>query len=75
MDKWSRKYNKCRVCKTTDKSHAQHGFCTLCWSKRRYKKEKSKYKKYFRQYWLDNKEELSESRKAYYLKRKKEGKT
>jgi hypothetical protein len=28
---WSRIYNQCRICQTTDKKHQGHGYCASCY--------------------------------------------
>ena len=71
--RWSRKYKKCknRKCETPEAQHRQEGLCTICWSKRRYKEEKSKFKKYHKDYYEKNKDELKKKMKNYYKGNKK----
>ena len=38
--KWALMYNKCRDCKKSDRPHVQHGYCSACWPRARYKRAK-----------------------------------
>lgn len=59
---WSRKYDKCIVCGTTEKRHAGHGLCSMCRSRTPQKKD------YNKQYNLLNYEKLKKKKKKYHKK-------
>ena len=63
LGKWSRKYKKCKKCKTTDKPYAQKGYCSSCWGKILYKKNKAYYKEYYKKYWIEHKDSLLQKRR------------
>ena len=33
MKHWSRKYNRCKNCKTNNTRHKGHGLCIQCWER------------------------------------------
>ncbi len=49
---WSRNYDCCVQCGTTNHKHEGKGFCKKCWNKKFYIKNKDKYGKWNKEYRL-----------------------
>jgi len=58
---WSRKYNKCIVCGTTNVKYKGKGMCKKCY----YKKYREIRKEYFKEYYEKNFEKTREQSKKY----------
>lgn len=58
---WSRKYEKCLLCGTTDHHYRANGFCTLCHFRGMYKNPKfrKKWKKIVSNWKLNNKKRVT----------------
>lgn len=52
---WSRKYEKCVVCETTEKKYYASGMCRKCYSKK-WKKENSEKQNMYSKRWRENNE-------------------
>jgi len=85
MAKWSRKYDRCRDCKTTERKHYARGLCRNCYRKKNYwenvDKERAQRKEYYednkdkvKEYYQANRERLLRYQKMYYLIQKYKGK-
>jgi hypothetical protein len=84
--KWSREYDKCKICETTEHRHYARGLCRNCYRKELYwdnvQKERDKRKEYYgfnkdkiKAYYKDNRDKLLKYQKIYYLVQKYKGRT
>lgn len=60
-EKWSKYFTRCKKCKTTENSHVQHGFCTKCWAKKRYKLNREYSSNYYKKRWAEKSNELTKN--------------
>jgi hypothetical protein len=58
---WSKKYDKCVVCGTTEKKHYGKGRCVNCYSKKRYKENPKRHSKIVKKWQEKNIEKHKES--------------
>ena len=71
MKNWSRKYNKCRSCKTIDIKHKGLGLCRLCWEKL-IRNKTPKRKKWQKEYRGKNMERIRKNNDRYNHKSRQE---
>lgn len=64
--KWSRKYNKCIICGTTEKEHKAKGLCKKCYERIEYKRNFRKHSERSEKYNKNNKKKISEYNEEYY---------
>ncbi len=83
--KWSREYDKCKICGSDEHRHYARGLCRNCYRKELYwdnvQKERDKRKEYYgynkdkiKAYYKDNRDKLLKYQKMYYLVQKYKGK-
>ncbi len=84
--RWSREYDRCKICGSTEHRHYARGLCRNCYRKELYwdnvQKERDKRKEYYgynkdkiKAYYKDNRDKLLKYQKMYYLVQKYKGKT
>ena len=64
MKKWSRKYNKCKSCRTTKIQHKGLGFCLRCWEKL-VRNKTPKRKQWQKKYRENNMEKIRKNNDKY----------
>jgi len=71
MKKWSRNFSKCIECGSTKNTHKGHGFCVVCYDKKRDRTdEKSRISQ--AKYRKNNPEKIKSSSRKYHLKKRNE---
>jgi hypothetical protein len=69
---WSKKYNKCIICKTVKNKHHSKGMCKNCYQKKWYEKNSEKIKKKIKKWKEENPEKYKKyNRKKYHKNREK----
>lgn len=63
---WSKKYDKCVICGTTNRKYYAKGMCKSCHNKDYREKNKIRRKKYIADYYCKNKDKIKKRAKAYY---------
>lgn len=63
---WSRKYDSCIICGTTESEHDGKGICKRCHMKAHYWKNRERILEYSKQYRMKNKEKIRECNRRYY---------
>lgn len=63
---WSKKYNKCVLCKTTKIKYAGNGMCISCYNKNYHKNNLEKEQKRSKKWREKNPERIKENSKNYY---------
>jgi len=64
MKKWSREYDKCQNCGTTNVKHKGNGFCSKCWENL-VRNKTSKRKKWQKQYRENNMDRIRKNNDKY----------
>lgn len=67
---WSKKYEKCTVCGTTEKPHQANGLCTSCYYKDYLAKHRPKYNEAAKKWQKKNKEKVNAYKRMWNAKRK-----
>lgn len=62
---WSRKYNKCIICKTTERKYVGNGMCKKCYHEEYCKINSEKIKIYSKKYYNENHEKIINDGKKY----------
>ena len=68
---WSRIYDKCTECNTTDRKHYGGGLCYACYKRKQYAKNPEKYKKWEAERYAKNSKLIRKRTKEYYYANRK----
>ena len=69
---WSKKYERCRECGTTERKHNGKGLCCNCYSNKKYRENPEPQKTRSNNYYAHHSEEKKEWQREYYNLTKEE---